>query len=88
MEIVGASLKVGVGTALEKAFKVAVARQILIRLSSSTAMRAIPFVGAAIVGSVNYGYIKGIGDSVKCLDMSAYTFQSESSDDDLEESFN
>ena len=70
MTIVGVSLGVEVGVSITKSVMISIASKILIRLSASTAGKAIPFLGAAIGGSVNYGFIKAIGVAVKKVDMS------------------
>lgn len=69
MTIVGVSLGVEVGVSITKSVMISIASKILIRLSASTAGKAIPFLGAAIGGSVNYGFIKAIGSAVKKVDM-------------------
>jgi hypothetical protein len=42
-----------------------VAERLLILLGEKTAARVIPFLGAAIGGTTNYLFIRGIGASVK-----------------------
>ncbi len=69
MTIVGLSVGVEVGATIGKSVMIAIARQILVRMTASTAGKAIPFFGAVIGGSVNYGFIKLIGTSVKQLNM-------------------
>lgn len=69
LKIVGMSLGVEVGATITKAAMLAIARQILIRLTASTAGKAIPILGALIGGSVNYGFITAIGHSLKSLDI-------------------
>ena len=63
---------------------ISIANKILVRLSASAAGKAVPFLGAAIGGSVNYGFVKAIGAAVKRIDMNAYTFQAEGSVNELE----
>jgi hypothetical protein len=75
--IVGVSIGVEVGATLTKSVMINIANKILVQLSASTAGKAIPFLGAAIGGSVNYGFVRAIGAAVKRIDMSTYTFQSE-----------
>ncbi len=75
MTIVGLSVGVEVGVSITKSVMISIANKILIRLSASTAGKAIPFLGAAIGGSVNYGFIKAIGAAVKKVDMSDIEFK-------------
>jgi hypothetical protein len=84
MKIVGVSIGIEVGATLTKSVMINLANKILVRLSASVAGKAVPFLGAAIGGSVNYGFVKAIGATVKRIDMSAYTFQSEESANKLE----
>jgi len=84
MKIVGVSIGVEVGATLTKSVMINLANKILVRLSASVAGKAIPFLGAAIGGSVNYGFVKAIGAAVKRIDMSSYTFQSEESGGEIE----
>lgn len=84
ISIVGQSVGAKVGAFITKAFLIAIANKILIRMSASIAGKAVPFLGAAIGSYVNYQYIKGIGESVKRIDMSANTFQAESLADEKE----
>lgn len=79
IKIVGVSVGVEVGATLTKSVMINLANKILVRLSASIAGKAVPFLGAAIGGSVNYGFVKAIGAAVKRIDMSSYTFQSEGS---------
>jgi hypothetical protein len=82
MKIVGVSIGVEVGATLTKAVMLSIANKILVRLSAATAGKAIPFLGAAVGGSVNYGFIKVIGKAVKAIDMTTYTFQAEDPEDE------
>jgi hypothetical protein len=75
--IVGVSIGVEVGATLTKSVMINIANKILVQLSASTAGKAVPFLGAAIGGSVNYGFVRAIGAAVKRIDMSTYKFQSE-----------
>lgn len=77
--IVGVSIGVEVGATLTKSVMISIANKIIVRLSASAAGKAVPFLGAAIGGSVNYGFVKAIGAAVKRIDMNAYTFQAEGS---------
>jgi hypothetical protein len=70
MKIVGLSLGVEVGATLTKAVMLAIARQIIVRMSASTAGKAVPFLGAFIGAGVNYWFVKGIGASVMQLNLS------------------
>lgn len=82
--IVGVSIGVEVGATLTKSVMISIANKILVQLSTSVAGKAVPFLGAAIGGSVNYGFVRAIGAAVKRIDMSTYTFQSERSVNKLE----
>ena len=84
IKIVGVSIGVEVGATLTKSVMISIANKILVRLSAATAGKAVPFLGAAIGGSVNYGFVKAIGAAVKRIDMNAYTFQAEGSVNELE----
>lgn len=84
IKIVGVSIGVEVGATLTKSVMISIANKILVRLSAAAAGKAVPFLGAAIGGSVNYGFVKAIGAAVKRIDMNAYTFQAEGSVNELE----
>ncbi|NER27943.1 MAG: hypothetical protein F6J89_09975 [Symploca sp. SIO1C4] len=75
MKIVGVSLGVEAGATLTKAVMISIANKILIRLSASTAGKAVPFLGAFVGGSVNYGFIRAMGAAVKKIDMSSIAFE-------------
>jgi len=77
MKVVGVSIGVEVGATLTKAVMISIANKIIARLSVSLAGKAVPFLGAIVGGSVNYGFIKFIGKAVKQIDMNAYTFEAE-----------
>jgi hypothetical protein len=78
IKIVGISLGVEAGATVTQAILINIAGKILARLSASTAGKAIPLVGGLIVGSVNYGFIHFIGKSVQEIDMSDWTFETDS----------
>ena len=69
MKIVGASLGVEMGATLTKGVLFIIAGQIVARMAASTAVKAIPFIGAGIGGGVNYAFISSIGAAVKALPM-------------------
>lgn len=69
MKIVGVSLGVEVGATIGKAILISIAKQILARLTASTASKAIPFVGGVVGGSINFGFIKFVGKAVKKVNM-------------------
>lgn len=69
MKIVGMSVGVEVGATLTKVALVSIAGAILARMSASTAGKMIPFVGSFVGGTVNFFFIKGIGEAVKALDL-------------------
>ncbi|MDZ8183425.1 MAG: hypothetical protein RMX96_00990 [Nostoc sp. ChiSLP02] len=82
MKIVGVSLGVEIGASLTKSVMIAIANKILVRLSASSAGKAVPFLGAVIGGSVNYGFIRAIGSAVKRIDMSNIVFEEDVQQDD------
>ncbi|MEH1807044.1 hypothetical protein [Nostoc sp.] len=85
MKIVGVSLGVEIGATLTKSIMLSIANKIIIRLSATTAGKAVPFLGAFIGGSVNYGFIRGIGAAVKRIDMSSISFEQDVQLDDLKD---
>jgi hypothetical protein len=64
MAIVAVSIGVEAGVLITKSVLTRVAERLLIRMSEKTAARVIPFLGAAIGGTTNYLFIKGIGAAV------------------------
>ena len=75
MKIVGVSLGVEIGASVTKVAMFSIARSIIAKLSVSTAGKAIPFVGAFIGGSVNYGFIKAIAAAVNQINMEDFHFE-------------
>lgn len=75
MRIVGISIGVEVGATLTRSVVISITNKILVRLSASAAGKAVPFLGAAIGGSVNYGFVKAMGAAVKRVDMTTFKFQ-------------
>jgi hypothetical protein len=67
MAIVAVSVGVEAGVMLTKSVLVRVAERLLIRMGERTAARVVPILGAAIGGTTNYFFIKGIGASLKRL---------------------
>jgi hypothetical protein len=65
MSIVAVSIGVEAGVMITKSVLTRVAERLLILLGEKTAARVIPFLGAAIGGTTNYLFIRGIGASVK-----------------------
>ena len=65
MAIVAVSIGVEAGVMLTKSVLTGVAERLLIRMSEKTAARLVPVLGAAIGGTTNYLFIRGIGASVK-----------------------
>lgn len=65
MSIVAVSIGVEAGVMITKSALTRIAERLLLRMSSETAARVVPFLGAAIGGTANYLFIKGIGASVK-----------------------
>lgn len=64
MSIVAVSIGVEAGVLITKSVLTGVAERLLIRMSEKTAARLVPFLGAAIGGTTNYLFIKGIGAAV------------------------
>ena len=65
MAIVAISVGVEAGVILTKSVLVRVAERLLIRMSERAAARIVPILGAAIGGTTNYLFIKGIGASLR-----------------------
>ncbi len=65
MAIVAISIGVEAGVMITKSVLTRIAERLLIRLSERMAARVLPIVGAAIGGTTNYLFIKGIGASLK-----------------------
>jgi hypothetical protein len=67
MVIVAISIGVEAGAMITRSVLIRVAERLLIQMGEKTAARIIPLLGAAIGGTTNYFFIKGIGASVKRL---------------------
>jgi hypothetical protein len=65
MAIVAISIGVEAGIMITKSVLVRIAERLLIRMSERTAARLVPILGAAIGGTTNYLFIRGIGASLK-----------------------
>ncbi|HET6253230.1 MAG TPA: hypothetical protein VFE32_04125 [Puia sp.] len=65
MAIVAISIGVEAGVMITKSVLTRVAERLLIRMGERTAGRVIPILGAAIGGTTNYFFIKGIGASLQ-----------------------
>ena len=65
MAIVAVSVGVEAGVMLTKSVAVRIAERLLLRMGERTAARIVPILGAAIGGTTNYLFIKGIGASLK-----------------------
>jgi hypothetical protein len=65
MAIVAISIGVEAGAMITKSVLTGIAERLLVRLSERTAARVIPILGAAIGGTTNYLFIKGIGATLK-----------------------
>jgi hypothetical protein len=65
MAIVAVSIGLEAGVMITKSVLIRVAERLLVRLSERTAARVVPILGAAIGGTTNYLFIKGIGASLK-----------------------
>ncbi|HTR30890.1 MAG TPA: hypothetical protein VMH27_16585 [Puia sp.] len=65
--IVAVSVGVETGVLLTKSVMVRIAERLLIRMGERTAARVVPILGAAVGGTTNYLFIKGIGASLKRL---------------------
>ena len=69
MKVVGISLGVEAGATVGKSVLIAIANKILVRLSATTAWKAVPFFGAVIGGGTNYAFIRFIGTAMKGINM-------------------
>ena len=65
MTVVAVSIGVEAGVIITKAALVRVAEKLVARLGERTAGRLVPVLGAAIGGTTNYIFIKGIAASVR-----------------------
>ena len=65
MAIVAISIGVEAGAMITKSVLTGIAERLLVHLSERTAARVIPILGAAIGGTTNYLFIKGIGATLK-----------------------
>ena len=65
MAIVAVSIGVEAGVMVTKTALIRIAERLLARMGERTAGRLVPILGAAIGGTTNYLFIKGIGASVK-----------------------
>jgi hypothetical protein len=65
MAIVAISIGVEAGVMITKSVLIRIAERLLVRMSERTAARIVPILGAAIGGTMNYYFIKGIGASLK-----------------------
>lgn len=65
MAVVAVSIGVEAGVMVTKSALMRIAEQLLTRMGERTAGRLLPILGAAIGGTTNYLFIKGIGASVK-----------------------
>lgn len=65
MAIVAISIGVEAGAMITRSVLVRIAERLLIRMSERTAARVVPILGAAIGGTTNYLFIKGIGATLK-----------------------
>lgn len=69
MKIVALSVGANVGVHISKEALKQISKQILARLAVGGAGRMVPFVGGAVVGAVNYSYIKAIAATLKKIDI-------------------
>lgn len=65
MAIVAISIGVEAGIMISRSALTRIAERLLVRMSERTAARVLPILGAAIGGTTNYLFIKGIGSSLK-----------------------
>ncbi|HXD77435.1 MAG TPA: hypothetical protein VN616_06485 [Puia sp.] len=65
MAVVAVSIGVEAGVMVTKTALVRVAERLLLRMGEKTAARMLPILGAAIGGTTNYVFIKGIAASVR-----------------------
>jgi hypothetical protein len=69
MKIVATSMKVEAGIAITKTMLEEIAEKLLLKMGSKTAGRLIPIFGAAIGGTANYLFIKGVAKAVKEMEL-------------------
>lgn len=69
MRVVGRSLGLDMEHSLTNSVLISIAHNILARLGASASGSMIPLLGAFIGGGLSYGFIKGIGKSLKALDL-------------------
>lgn len=69
MKIVGLSVGVEMAAVATRSVLVKIANGILARMAAQTALKMVPFIGAVIGASVNYGFIMGIGKAVQRLEL-------------------
>ncbi|MEO6521079.1 MAG: hypothetical protein ABIN91_05345 [Mucilaginibacter sp.] len=65
MSIIATSMKVEAGVAITKTMLEEIAEKLLLKMGSKTAGRLIPIFGAAIGGTANYLFVKGVAKAVK-----------------------
>jgi hypothetical protein len=65
MAIVAISIGVEAGVMITRSVLTGIAERLLLRMSERTAARFVPILGAAIGGTTNYFFIKGVGASLK-----------------------
>jgi hypothetical protein len=69
MAIVATSMKVEAGIAITKTMLEELAEKLLLKMGSKIAGRLIPVFGAAIGGTANYLFIKGVAQEVKKMEL-------------------
>jgi hypothetical protein len=65
MAIVAISIGVEAGVMITKTVLIRIGERLLLRMGERTAARLVPILGAAIGGTTNYLFIKGIGSTLK-----------------------
>jgi hypothetical protein len=65
MAVVATSMKVEAGVAVTKTVLEEIAEKLLLKMGSKAAGRLIPIFGAAIGGTANYLFIKGVAKAVR-----------------------
>lgn len=65
MAIVAVSIGVEAGVIITRSALTRIGERLLLRMGERSAARLVPIVGAAIGGTTNYLFIKGIGSSLK-----------------------
>lgn len=67
MKIIGASLGINIAKGVGRVVLSNIAKKMLVKISAKSLGRAVPLVGAAVGGTINYSYIKNVAKSMNQL---------------------